>query len=137
MYAAGEHILLVAKRYPPKKRPSRREVYGTPWKTERQRKFMMMAMRTGLIEVPYRRQQSSRSRRFKQQWSHTFQPDGLVHVIGNNVREYGPYLMDPKLRSLYAAAVGWKTTAEIATSERDKCVRIVTRALMDAFTQGG
>lgn len=135
MYQAGEHVLKVAKRYPPKNRPTRKSVYGSTWKTERQRRFMMWAIRNpgeSGIEVPYRRSQSPGTERFKQQWSHTWRSDGRVHDIGNHA-SYGLWLMDPKRQSQYMRAVGWKTTQKIADDERNRCVRIVTNALMDAL----
>jgi hypothetical protein len=136
MYQAGEHVLKVAKKYPPKLRPSRKSVYGMTWVSDRQRRFMMWAMRNpgkSGIDVPYRRSQSPTSKRFGQQWSHVWNPNGLTHDIGNGVKAYGAYLMDPKKQSLYMKAVGWKTTQQIADAERNRCVRIVTNALMEAL----
>lgn len=93
--------------------PARRQRMG--WKSERQRRFVMAGIRSGAIEVPYRRGQSPQSEKLGNRWTTEIREssDDLVGVVGNNA-SYGPYVMDDKLQAAYHAG-NWPTLSEIVT----------------------
>jgi len=108
LLAAGETLKGKLSVYPAQKSLTRAEVYGEPFKSEKQRKYFFYALRKGLISVPYSRGADAKSERFKASWALAAENDGLRVVIGNDT-SYGPYLMDTERQSRFAAEFGWKT----------------------------
>jgi hypothetical protein len=108
LLAAGETLKGKLSVYPAQKSLTRAEVYGEPFKSEKQRKYFFYALRKGLISVPYSRGADAKSERFKASWALAAENDGLRVVIGNDT-SYGPYLMDTERQSRFAAEIGWKT----------------------------
>lgn len=112
LLAAGTTLKGKLSVYPPQKKLTRTEVYGTPFKSDKQRKYFFYALAHGLISVPYSRGADAKSERFKASWAVQAQNDGLRVVVGNDTT-YGPYLMDPRKQSKFADAIGWPTTKEV------------------------
>ena len=108
LLAAGETLKGKLSVYPAQKSLTRAEVYGEPFKSEKQRKYFFYALRKGLISVPYSRGADAKSERFKASWALAAENDGLRVVIGNDT-SYGPYLMDTERQSRFAAEIWWKT----------------------------
>jgi len=112
LLAAGEALKGKLSVYPPQKSLTRREVYGEPFKTEKQRRYFFYALGKGLISVPYSRGADRKSERFKASWAIKTKNDGLTVVVGNDTT-YGPYLMGNKEQSTFMAAIGWPTVDEV------------------------
>ena len=102
--------------YPAENRPTRYSVYGSTFKTDKQRRFFFWALRKGKIEVPYRRGESPGSQTFGRRWTIATENAGLRVIISNNAK-YGPLLMDEEQQSRYAARVGWRTVQDISDEE--------------------
>lgn len=113
MKAAAVYVKGKAATYPERKTITRASVYGSSFKSVKQRRYFFWALRTGRIEVPYRRGMSPGSQAFGRRWTIAAQNNGLTQTIGNNAG-YGPYLMDPAKQTAYAKAMGWQTTQAIA-----------------------
>ena len=113
MKSAAVYVKGKAAEYPERKTITRASVYGSSFKSDKQRRYFFWALRKGKIEVPYRRGMSPGSKAFGRRWTIAAQNNGLTQVVGNNVA-YGPYLMHTVVQTAYAKAMGWRTTKEIA-----------------------
>ncbi len=111
LLAAGKTLRDKLAEYPPQKSISRESVYGSSFKSDKQRRYFFYALKNSLITVPYDRGNSGE--RFKASWAMAAENDGLTIVIGNDTT-YGPYLMDPKQQSKMMAALGWPTIDKVA-----------------------
>lgn len=120
--------------YPEAKRLKRRDVYGTPFKTEKQRRFFFWALGQGIIEVPYHRGESPGSERHKASWNTQMGDGGLTARIGSDTT-YGPYLQDPEKQSQFARAIGWRTTDIIFAEQIDGAIQLISEALEDTVNQ--
>jgi len=114
--AAGKHVEGKVKAYPHRTSPSRASVYGSTFKSDKQRRFFFAALRSGSIDVPYKRGISPASESHGRRW--TTRVTGLRAVIGANT-SYGPLLQDAEKQTKYAAVQGWKTTELVAEQEAD------------------
>jgi len=116
---------LVAKgflaKYPPQKHLTRKQVYGQTFKTDKQRRGFFAKLRSGEIEVPYRRGQSPGSEALGRKWTIEAR-SALEVVVGNNV-SYGPLVQSRSDQSLYHKATGWQTTDDVAEQHGDEIVR--------------
>lgn len=122
--AAALHLKGKLAVYPEQKRLTRASVYGTPFKSDKQRRYFFWALRKGEIEVPYRRGESPGSQTFGRRWTVRTSNRGLTAEVGNNV-SYGPLLMDKQKQSKYHAMVGWRTVEDIQAEETDTVMQFV------------
>jgi len=118
LLAVGETLKGKLSVYPPQKSLTRREVYGTPFKTDKQRRYFFYMVGKRLINGPYSRGSDPKSERFKASWAVEAQNDGLTVVIGNDTT-YGPYLMGNTKQSKFAAAIGWPTVDKVVEKNTD------------------
>lgn len=123
---AAEGIEDALADYPPRKYVSIQEAGG--WVSEKQRRYVIAAIRDGRIEFPYRRGQSDPSEDLGQSWTIKEEAHGLGARIGNDT-SYGPYVQDAKEQSSMMAKIGWKTTEEVAEEEEDNVVNDVLGAI--------
>jgi hypothetical protein len=99
-----------------------------PFKTDKSRRWFFWALRTGLIEVPYRRGQSPSSEDHQQSWTHRRNADGLKQTIGSDTT-YGPLLQGPGQQTAYHKATGWKDIDTVAEEESDTVIEFIVRAV--------
>lgn len=94
-----------------------------PWKSEKQRRFVMAGIRDGTIEVPYRRTGTLGRR-----WTSSVSGEGLdvVGEVGNNT-VYGPYVMDRHDQAMYHAGT-WPLAQDVA----EQAMGDVTEIFRDA-----
>lgn len=111
MLAAGLIVETAFKKYPTRNSPTRASVYGSTFVSDKQRRFVMWAIRSGVIDIPYRRGQSGTSKNLQQSWSTRMISDTEVS-IGTAV-SYAPMVMDAERQSKYMAAVGWRSAQDI------------------------
>jgi hypothetical protein len=79
------------------------------WASEKQRRFVMAAIREGRIEVPYRRTGTLGRR-----WTTAISGSGddLTGTVGNNTT-YGPYVMSRDMQAAYHAGT-WPVAEAVA-----------------------
>jgi hypothetical protein len=120
--------------YPAAKRLTRKAVYGSSFKTDKQRRGFFAKLRSGEIEVPYRRGVSRGSQSLGRKW--TIAARGIfTRVIGNNV-SYGPLMQDrDHPQSRYAQAVGWQTIQDVAAREAANAQRLVEAEIAKALKE--
>jgi hypothetical protein len=119
LMAAGLHLKGKMAIYPPRKRMAMGFV------SAKQRKFFFWALRTGRIEVPYRRGLSPNSERLAQRW--TAVQRGLSTIVGNNA-SYAPYVQGNR-QSAYHKRVGWKTARDVLKAEKTRLLAIIVAEL--------
>jgi hypothetical protein len=116
--AAALHVKGKVATYPPRvtgmPNPG---LYGNSAKAQRMRAGFFAKLKSGEIEVPYRRGASPGSEALGRKWNIKSSNAGLTATVGNNV-SYGPLVQSDAKQTAYHAAVGWKTVEEVADSER-------------------
>lgn len=98
------------------------------WASEAQRRFVMAAIRSGEIEVPYRRT-GDLSRAWTSEVSET--GTDVVGRLGNNT-VYGPYVMGKETQAAYHAGT-WPVAAEVAEESMDGIVQCFVMAAEEAL----
>lgn len=122
--AAAKHVKGKVAEAPPVRR-------GRMPMTPRQRAWFLMALREGLIEVPWRRGSSSLSERLSQSWTSEMRDDRSA-VVGNDTR-YGPFVQDKEKQSKYHEETGWKTIQAVVDAEAEKAREIVASVVKKAI----
>ena len=126
----SKYMLDVLRAYPPKMSgPTRESVYGTPFKTDKQRRWFFAALRRGEIQVPYHRNQN-----FADNWKQV--GTGKTSIIANET-PYGGYLMDDNSQSLYMAAKGWQKLGTVVKNHMVKMVKIADGGVKKAIHKLG
>jgi hypothetical protein len=110
---ANEYMVNSLRIYPPYSYVSVEQSGG--WRSEKQRRFVMAAIRDGRIQIPYRRTQ-----RFAQGW-HTL-GSGANQIVVNET-EYGPFLVDDVLQSLGSNMRGWERLGGFIAGRIEEIIR--------------
>jgi hypothetical protein len=128
--AAAVHVKGKISVYPPK-------MAGRPmhFVSLKQRIAVMAMIRSGEIEVPYRRGQSPNSESLGRRWTIADQDDGLTQIVGNNA-SYGPWVQGEQ-QAAYHKEGGWKTTEQVSDEERPYVVGQIHDAIMSQLLGGG
>lgn len=94
------------------------------FKSDKQRRFFFAALRSGQIQVPYRRTGTLGRR-----WTSTVEqtPGDLIGTVGNNTI-YGPYVMDPERQAWMHKGV-WQTTQDVGDRETESVLDIFADAV--------
>jgi len=87
------------------------------FKTDRQRRGFFARLRSGQIQVPYRRRMSPGSQDLTHSWTQRAEQRGMRQVIGTNV-SYARFVQGPNRQTNYHRRTGWKTSAQILQAER-------------------
>ena len=117
-------------RYPPQRHGPQ------PFETDRQRRGFFAKLRSGEIEVPYRRGISPGSQALGRSWSIGYRKSGLRAVLTNRAG-YGPLVQDREKQAAYHKATGWPTTQGVMEAEEATVVEVVRRALQRVIDAGG
>jgi hypothetical protein len=126
--SAALHVKGKIAQYPPvSRRPQ-------PFVSDLQRRGFFAKLRSGQIEVPYRRGISSQSQRLGQSWTIKEQKAGLTQVIGSDTT-YGPLVQAKESQTRYHKETGWKTTETVIERETAEVNRIV-KSVVDAALEG-
>lgn len=123
---AADYLMGIAKRYPPKNRPTRASVYGEAFASDAQRRLIFAKIASG--EIPYRRGQSRSSEDLETSWTIKSINRGLGAEIGSDT-SYGIYVMGADDQSEYMKEVGWKTTDQIIEEEEPKVSKDIMAAI--------
>lgn len=126
--AGTAHLAGKMKVYPARAHLTRKSVYGSSFKTDRQRRYFYYALKKGLIQVPYRRGQSPGSRNLKQTWTVTMSNNDLTGEAGTNTL-YGPLVQGEGTQTKYHAAAGWKTEERVLQEDGDHVVGLIHDAI--------
>ena len=119
----GAHVAGEMEKYPAAShRPQ-------PFKTEKQRRGFFAKLRSGEIQVPYRRGQSPGSRNLKQQWNVTAASD--TRVVISNPTPYGPLVQSAESQAYYHKQTGWPTDESVLKAEEGTVVKFFNDALIE------
>lgn len=126
MRLAVERVWSELQVYPP---PARKKF---PFKSERQRRFVLASIRSGTLRVPYYRRHSgglagSWRRRVEER------ARGLVGIVASKI-SYGPYVMSPTLQAEYHRGT-WPTTADVVEEVEGDIVSYFDRAISRALQE--
>jgi len=124
MKAAAIHIKGKIATYPGGNQ--HRKVDASQWSAKQRRGFFAK-LRSGEIEVPYRRGASPGSERMGAKWTIAARDSGLTQVIGNNA-SYGP-LVQGANQTGYHAQTGWNTVDKVAEEETPTVLSYLSAAI--------
>lgn len=113
---ADDNVLPALRQYPPQS--------GKPmqWASEKQRRYVMAAIRAGAIQVPYQRTGNYAASFQKQPI-----PDGMSVV---SQLAYAPYVRGPGQAAYHRG--NWDTLEDLAQSLEDQAAITATAILLDA-----
>ena len=123
LYVKGQ----IAKYPPVSRRPQ-------PFVSDLQRRGFFAKLKSGEIDVPYKRGISSKSERLGQSWTIQASNGGLAQTVGSDT-SYGPLVQDIGRQTRYHRETGWKTIQEVkerATLE----VSLIVKDVVDAALEG-
>ena len=126
--AAGVEVKGELMRYPP------RRYKKMEFKTDKQRRGFFARLRSGEIEVPYRRGLSPNSEKMNTRWLQKPRRNGLQIELSNTT-SYGPLLQDDDTIAEYHEDT-WKghTVQAVAARKEDKVVDIVNHEITKDWT---
>ena len=124
------HVKGVIDTAPPRKHITIKQVGG--WKSEKQRRWFFAALRSGQIEVPWRRGLSPGSEDLEDSWTIKARDSGLTAIVGNDT-SYGPFVQDEKKQSTMMRMMGWKTTRAVSKSEGPRVRELIAKAIRKAL----
>ena len=124
--AGGFHLKGRIARYP---RVSRRP---QPFVSDKQRRGFFAKLKSGEIEVPYRRGISKGSERHNQSWTVKGRKSGLEQIVGSDTT-YGRLLQDAKKQTAYHQGTGWITIQQTAKKEQAPVSKVVLVAMNKAI----
>lgn len=101
----ADYLQNVFRTYPPRKSVTRRAAYGVTWFSDKQRKWFFAALRSGEIDVPYKRTQALRN-----SWRIIGKGEDKILVSEN---EAAVWTMSDEKQSRHERMVGWKTVSTI------------------------
>ena len=122
------HVKGKIAKYPPvSRRPQ-------PFVSDLQRRGFFAKLKSGQIQVPYRRGISPNSERLGGSWTVEERGGGLQQVVGSDT-SYGPLVQDRSKQTRYHRDTGWKTTEDVSKRESKEVSRIV-KEIVDAALEG-
>jgi hypothetical protein len=126
MRAAALHVKGKIDKYPPERHGS--AIPSTDKWSDKQRRGFFAKLRSGEIEVPYRRGSSPGSKKLKTKWTTTLENGGLRAVVGNDT-SYAPLVQGPGTQTAYHAMTGWQTTEQVMDAERETVQEMVREGI--------
>lgn len=131
-------VLRNPRNYPKQKSVTRAEAYpdapaGPGWFSDKQRKYVMAAIRRGDIVTPY-----SRTNTLAKSWE--IEGEGVNSFLVNTA-DYASYVIDPEGQSRHEAMVGWWTApGPLEEPQRIRAAeeavdKAVSRAIKDLTNQ--
>lgn len=112
---AYDYLLNVMRKYPPKKKVSRKQAYGVTFFSDKQRRFFFWALKSGAINVPYGRTQA-----LSRGWRKV--GEGRSAFLANE-SPYGVYMYDDVRQSRMSKLIGWKTLGQTLKERTKEIVR--------------
>jgi len=123
---AGKHIRGKIAKYPgahhePAMPPA------TSWGAKQRRGFFAK-LRSGEIEVPYRRGASPGSEKLGSKWTTQSANAGMTAIVGNNT-SYGRMVQDAEKQAVYHTAGNWPTIQDVTRDEGPTVVQYIREAI--------
>ena len=125
--AVGEASLYVRGKVSEYPRVQRRRMI---FRTARQRRAFFAKLKSGEIEVPYRRGSSPNSETMGRRWNVDRSPDGLSARVGNNV-SYARYVVGEKQAEYHRG--NWKKTSDVVREETPHIQAIFDKNIRSAL----
>ena len=128
----ASYLLNVLRHYPPYKKVTRKEAFGSSFFSDKQRRFFFWALGEGIIDVPYKRTQS-----FAQGWQKIGEGENIIIA---NETPYGPFLVDPERQSRLQGLIGWQTLDKQVESREQRITEIaaaVVKRVLRKIARGG
>ena len=106
--------------------PASRRAHG-PWKSEKQRRYVMMLVSTG--QVPYKR-----TTQLGKSWTTSVEGSGvdIIGRVGNNT-SYGPYVMGSEGTQASYHVGTWPRAVEVATKHKDEVIACFVTVAQEAL----
>jgi hypothetical protein len=127
--AGADETVKAMRVYPAEKSISRTQAYGTPFFTDKQRRYFFWALRKGIITVPYRRTNNLRDN-----WVIIGQ--GLNEMVVNET-PYAGLVMGDNEQSRMSRQIGWKTLAQRLRENEQKLAKVLKSAADKALRKLG
>lgn len=108
---------------------------GNSPRAQRMRAGFFARLKSGEIEVPYRRGASPGSERLTTRWTISMQNQGWRAVIGNNA-SYARLVQDSAKQTGYHRGTGWITTNQVVQLYGQDAIRTIRRALIQEVEDG-
>lgn len=108
---------------------------GNSAKAQRMRRGFFARLKSGEIEVPYRRGMSPGSEKLGQRWSVYLENKGWRAVIGNNA-SYARLVQDSAQQTSYHRTTGWITTKQTKLMYGDRVMGKIKQALINEVENG-
>jgi hypothetical protein len=125
--AANEKIVNIERKYTPYKYVSVKQSGG--WKSEKQRRYVMAAIRDGRIKIPYRRTQTM-ARGWKTYGS------GKNQIVANEV-PYAPYVKDIAGQTRGHMLRGWDVVQDDIKNHQPQIVKAFESGVNKAIRKLG
>ena len=100
------------------------------FRTARQRRAFFAKLKSGEIEVPYRRGSSPNSQTMGRRWTVEMSPDGYSGRVGNNV-SYARYVIGERQAEYHRG--NWKKTSDVVREETPRIQEIFDRNIREAL----
>lgn len=126
----SDYVLRVLRIYPPRKSVSRKQAYGRTFESDKQRRYFFMALRKGIIKVPYQRTQTL-GKGWKQIGS------GKTSIIVNETPYAGFVMGEHGQRSRMHNIIGWDRIDAIPDFKREKIEKILFNSANKALKKLG
>jgi hypothetical protein len=108
---------------------------GNSAKAQRMRAGFFARLKSGEIEVPYRRGQSPGSEKLGQSWTTRVDNHGFRAIIGTGV-SYARMVQDSAQQTSYHRGTGWLTTNQAAMLYGNDAIAFVTNAIQQEVNHG-
>lgn len=127
--AAADETVKAMRVYPAEKSVSRTQAYGTPFFTDKQRRYFFWALRQGIITVPYRRTNTLRDN-----WVVVGQ--GLDEIVVNQTPYAGLVMGDNEQNRMHQQ-IGWKRLEQRLRENSQKLAKVLQSAADKALRKLG
>jgi len=121
--------------YPPRSSRPNWMLKGNSERARRMRAGFFAKLRSGEIEVPYRRGASPGSERLGARWAVSTENSGWRGVVGNNA-SYARLVQDSEKQTGYHRGTGWITTNQVVTLYGQAAVGKIMKALIQEVENG-
>lgn len=127
----GQSIIDEASIYPPKNSVSRKQAYGSSFSSDKQHRFFFSALRSGTIQVPYRRRAETRGG-----WQ--MLESGLTIQVVNRTQG-ARYAHGEETQARLLELVGWRKLSAIVevVNKRNSVVEIMNDEINKELRGGG
>lgn len=135
IYAATMDIKGRIAKYPDRSSRPNLMLRGNSARAQRMRAGFFARLKSGEIEVPYRRGQSPGSEKLGQRWAVSMENAGWRGVVGNNA-SYAKLVQDSANQTSYHRHTGWVTTNQVAQLYGKQAIDSISRALIQEVENG-